>query len=94
MKFTPPGGSGGSLTGGSGSGSWDGSFSMNPLVPSVCDPSTGMCYASNDPNLPVGTNQMLTTSVTPVPLPGTLGLFAVALAALLATRGLSLRPAG
>lgn len=91
-KLNPPGGGGsGGLTGGSGSGSWDGSFSLTPMVPGVCDPATGQCYASNDPNLPVGSGATLTTTDTPVPLPGTLGLLTVACALLMATRWLSPR---
>ena len=25
-----------------------------PLTPDACDPTTGICYAGNDPNTPVG----------------------------------------
>ncbi len=49
------------------------------------------CYASNDPLLPVGSNQTVTTTDTPVPLPGTLGLFGAACAMLMASRGLGSR---
>ncbi len=82
------GGSSSNLTGGGGSGSFDGNFGNAPLVPGVCDPSTGICYQSNDPNLPVGPGGVTFTGGMPVGTPepgvmlllalGSVGLFVVA----------------
>jgi hypothetical protein len=72
-KVNIPGGDPSNLTGGGGNGGWDSNYSNAPLVPGVCDPSTAMCYASNDPNLPVGPGSVTTTG-GPIgtPEPGTM----------------------
>jgi hypothetical protein len=74
----PGGGSSGNLTGGGGTGSFDGNYASAPLVPGVCDPTTGICYQSNDANLPVGPGSVTFTG-TPVgtPEPGMLLLLAL-----------------
>jgi hypothetical protein len=80
QKVNLPGGSSGNLTGGAGIGSWDGNYSNAPLVPGVCDRSTGACYASNDPNLPTGPGTVTTTDIpvgTPEPSPAPLLAIAV-----------------
>jgi hypothetical protein len=82
----PGGGSSSNLTGGGGIGSWDSNYSNAPLVPGVCDPSTGTCYASNDPNLPIGPGTVTTTDTVATPEPSTtlllvVGLFAISLCA-------------
>jgi hypothetical protein len=64
----PGGGSSGSLTGGSGNGSWDDTFANSPLLPNFCDTSTNECYASNDPNAPIG-NLTVTSNDNPVGAP-------------------------
>jgi len=53
--------------GGGYTGGWNPGLSGAPLVPNICDPATGICYASNDPNLPVGPAgpAMVTTTTTP-----------------------------
>ncbi|HME13259.1 MAG TPA: hypothetical protein VKF79_10385 [Candidatus Acidoferrum sp.] len=66
----PGGGGSGNLTGGGGTGSWDNTFANSPLLPNFCDPSTNQCYASNDPNAPIGTVTVTTTNnpfATPEP---------------------------
>ncbi len=71
------------LTGGLASGSWGSGVSGSPLVPEACDPTTGMCYASNDPNMPVGTaTQSSTLTPVPAPEPGGWPLLAMSLATL------------
>jgi hypothetical protein len=74
------GGGSGSSTGNSGSGSWGGNFANAPLLPNFCDPSTGNCYASNDPNAPIGPVTVTTTGPTPTPEPATTPLLAFGLA--------------
>lgn len=58
----------GNLNGGSGTGSWDNTFANSPLLPNFCDPSTSQCYASNDPNAPIGP-LTVTTNDNPVGTP-------------------------
>ncbi len=78
----PGGGSSSNLTGGGGTGSWDPNYSNAPLLPSVCDPSTGTCYASNDPNMPVGPGTVTTTDTVATPEPATLPLLLIGLVVL------------
>ncbi len=72
------------LTNGFGSGSWSSGVSGAPLLPGACDPVTGQCYASNDPNMPVGT-ATITSSLTQVtaPEPGGLSLLLMSLATII-----------
>jgi PEP-CTERM motif-containing protein len=77
------GGSGGNLTGGGGIGTWMSNFPNAPLVPGACDPSTGTCYASNDPNLPTGPGSVtITGGPTATPEPATMPMLGVGLVAL------------
>jgi hypothetical protein len=83
QKVNLGGGSPSNSTGGGGTGSFDGHFANSPLLPNFCDPSTNQCYASNDPNAPIGPVTVTTTNVA-TPEPATLpllgaGLFALAL---------------
>jgi hypothetical protein len=78
----PGGGSSSDLTGGGGSGSWDSNYSNAPLVPGVCDPSSGMCYSSNDPNLPIGPGTVTTTDTAAKPEPSTTPLLVIGLLAI------------
>jgi hypothetical protein len=65
------------LVGGALSGGWNPGVNGSGMVPNICDPNNNTCYASNDPNLPVGQGTVMTsdTQVTSTPEPGTLGLF-------------------
>jgi hypothetical protein len=61
------------LVGGSTLGAWNPLLNGNGLVAPICDPS-GTCYASNDPNLPVGSasaavisDMQVGTTATPEP---------------------------
>jgi hypothetical protein len=87
-KVNIPGGGPSNLTGGGGNGGWDTNYTNAPLVPGVCDPSTGICYASNDPNMPVGPGSVTTTG-GPVgtPEPGTRLLLVCGCVALMAFSG-------
>lgn len=78
----PGGGSSSDLTGGGGTGSWDSNYSNAPLVPGVCDPSTGACYSSNDPNLPIGPGTVTTTDTPATPEPSTVPLLVIGLLAI------------
>ena len=49
-------------------GLWTPGANGNPALPNACDPSTGICYASTDPNLPIGPGTVTFTS-SPVPEP-------------------------
>jgi hypothetical protein len=81
QKVNLPGGSPSNSTGGSGTGSWDGNYANAPLLPNFCDPSTSQCYASNDPNAPIGPLTVTTTNVA-TPEPSTFPLLGVGLLAL------------
>ena len=72
------------LTNGFDFGSWGSGVNGAPLLPNACDPATGICYASNDPNMPVGTATM-SSSLTPVttPEPGGWLLLAMSLGAII-----------
>lgn len=72
------------LTGGTDFGSWGPGVNGAPLLPDACDPATGTCYASNDPNMPVGTATQSST-LTPVtaPEPGGWPLLAMSLGAII-----------
>jgi hypothetical protein len=72
------------LTGGTDFGSWGSGVNGAPLLPDACDPTTGICYASNDPNMPVGTATM-SSSLTQVttPEPGGWPLLAMSLGLIL-----------
>jgi hypothetical protein len=52
------------------------------LLPGVCDPSTGTCYASNDPSMPVGTGTVTTTDTVATPEPSTAPLLVIGLLAI------------
>ena len=82
-KVNLPGGvSSSNLTGGGGIGSWDSNYSNAPLLPGVCDPSTGTCYSSNDPNLPIGPGTVTITDTVATPEPSTAPLLVIGLLAL------------
>jgi|GEM_PF-2361058 hypothetical protein len=70
------------LTGGFTAGSWGSGVNGGPLPP-ICDPSTGICYQSNDPSIPFGpvTQNSTVTEVptTPAPEPSALLLLAIGL---------------
>jgi hypothetical protein len=71
-----------SLTNGFASGSWNPILNGGAILPPACDPASGVCYSSDDPNMPVG-SATVTSSVTEViatPEPGTLPLFVAGLA--------------
>lgn len=79
------------LTGGLATGNW-GPGMNGGLVSPICNPSTGICYQSNDPNIPFGpgTQSSSVTEVPPTaaPEPGGLMLLAVGFGALLAGRAI------
>lgn len=72
------------LTGGTDFGTWGPGVNGASPLPDACDPTTGICYASTDPNMPVGTPTMMST-LTPVtaPEPGGWPLLAMSLATLI-----------
>ena len=39
---------------GDGHGDWNSGVQNAPRLPNACDPRTGICYASDDPNMPIG----------------------------------------
>ncbi len=49
-------------------GIWTPGTNGNPPLPDACDPATGICYASTDPNMPIGPGTVSFTS-SPVPEP-------------------------
>ncbi|MGH9529171.1 MAG: hypothetical protein ACRD2S_04550 [Terriglobales bacterium] len=67
-----------SLTNGSDTGMWNNELNGAPPLPDACDPATGICYASTDPNMPVGTATQ-SSSLMQVPEPGGLTLFVMSL---------------
>jgi hypothetical protein len=86
------------LTGGSDFGLWNPTVNGTPPLPDACDPSTGICYASTDPNMPVGTGTVVSSvkpvGTVPTPEPGELPLLALGLAAILIASWRKLAPAG
>ncbi len=72
------------LTGGGVSGGWNPTVNGSGMVPTICDPNNDTCYASNDPNLPVGQGSVMTnvTQLTTTPEPGTFTLFGCGILAL------------
>jgi hypothetical protein len=79
------------LTGGGLTGGYNPMVNNGGLVPNICDPNNNTCYASNDPNLPVGQGTVM-TSDTPVgaPEPGSLGMLGIG-AVMLAVLGWATR---
>ena len=63
------------LTNGGSSGGFNPVLNQAPLTPDACDPATGICYAGNDPNTPVGPGSVITHVYAVTPEPATWTLF-------------------
>jgi hypothetical protein len=63
------------LVGGGSSGGFNPALNGAPLTPDACDPATGVCYAGNDPNTPVGPGSVTTHVSEAIPEPATWLLF-------------------
>ena len=60
---------------GGSTGGFDPTLSQAPVTPDACDPTTGICYAGNDPNTPFGPGSVVTRTFSVTPEPATWALF-------------------